>query len=380
MQKIPGSNYGTGGVEYTILDGGINYTIHVFTTNGTLNITSQIENASVLVIAGGGSGSAGECAVSSYGGAGGAGGYRYFENYTIPEGNYSVTVGLGGARGPTIPCGYYSNKGQNSVFWNITSTGGGGGEYQSCGWSGCADGGSGGGQQGTGPAPYTQPGAGTLGQGWNGGNGSAGNQAGGGGGAGGNGSTCTRGNGINNSINGSVVLYAQGGYGCNGGVVDGINGTGGGGGQGSGSIWEGGAGGSGIVIVRYVTTPSTHPSLNCTFSSNVTKISFKPFFGVNNTASLVYPVNQTDPGGVLTCTNNGTASGTVQAKLNDTYDFVDEVASCDYFSTQAVLLNSSLKDICSITVNSTKNISLYRNYTNKTGMVVKNVAVNISVR
>ena len=76
-----------------------------------------------LVVAGGGSGLGGD----NFGGGGGAGGVRTASNYEIATGKtYTVTVGGGGA-GVTNGGGAAGNAGQNSIFGNITATGGAGG-------------------------------------------------------------------------------------------------------------------------------------------------------------------------------------------------------------------------------------------------------------
>ena len=211
-----------------------------------------------LVIAGGGGGGVG---------GGGAGGYRNSTGtetsgrnsatetpLTVVEGTtYTVTVGAGGAA--TVVAGN-PTLGSNSVFGSITSLGGGGGAFidPSLG----ADGGSGGG--------------GTTAQGFGGGNGGAvANAAGGGGGAGAAGVNASNtaggagGNGLSSSITGSAVTRA-GGSGGGGSSFDGAGGTGGGqagdsniagtintgaGGPGAYNNTQQ-AGGSGIVIVRYL--------------------------------------------------------------------------------------------------------------------------------
>jgi len=229
-----------------------------------------------LVVAGGG-GSQGD-----RGGAGGAGGLRSTVTATggggsletaltvSPSTNYTVTVGAG-ATGRA--------NGSNSVFSTITSTGGGsGGNYVSS-TNAPGNGGCGGG--GAGVSGPVSGGTGTANQGYAGGQGND-VAAGGGGGAGavgGNGTGTSGGtgglggNGVAVSITGSSVTYAGGGggYGTNGSA----GGTGGGG-QGStpsiglnatnGTANTGGGGGgthntsattnggSGIVILRWLTS------------------------------------------------------------------------------------------------------------------------------
>ncbi len=245
------------------------------------NIVSNINQAivSYLVVAGGAGGG------WAYGGGGGAGGYKTNYGGTALNlnlaTNYTATIGAGGAA--RTSSGAIGGNGSNSVFSTITSTGGGGG-----GSDGTINGGSGG-SGGGGSYVAGAAGAGTPGQGNNGGSGSpnvsSGNaSAGGGGGAGSAGDNAVDKNaggnggaGLSNSITGSAVNYAGGGGGgCglnssgspgSGGIGGGGSGgknytggnatanTGGGAGGGGGSLYyNSGAGGSGIVILRYPNT------------------------------------------------------------------------------------------------------------------------------
>jgi hypothetical protein len=252
------------------MDGGINYTIHTFTTNGTFNVTGEI-NATVLVVGGGGGtgGCGSNCAGNA--GGGGAGGIIYNTTYNA-TGNVIVIVGSGGAQ---------DAAGQNSSFGTLNARGGGdGGQY--CNGAGTAGGSGGGGGQESGGA-----GAGTANQGNNGGAAwTTSHSGGGGGGANGTGGTANAlgggigGAGANYSITGVSTCYAGGGAGsthnsitnisiggCGGGNgqgklpngtaiagTSGTNGTGGGGGA-RGESKTGGIGGNGIVIIRYQTPP-----------------------------------------------------------------------------------------------------------------------------
>lgn len=217
-----------------------------------------------LVVAGGGGsgGASGDGVTGSAGG--GAGGLRTSSGTTGGGGttqepitmvlgtNYTVTIGAGGSLGTA---GNNGTNGNNSVFATVTSTGGGKGRKADDSVN--ADGGSGGGASGSGGAAA---GNGTANEGFAGGTKNdvaAGSFAGGGGGgAGGAGSGRTRGVGVSNSLSGSAVTYAEGGYGqgtsnnINAGVAgtanrgNGANGASNGGNQGA-------AGGSGIVILTY---------------------------------------------------------------------------------------------------------------------------------
>ncbi len=256
-----GSSATGGAITYS---GG--YTIHTFTSSGTLLVSSG-GTIEYLVVAGGGGG--GSDNGSTGGGGGGAGGVLTGST-SVTSGNKTVTVGQGGTATYTGQGG----SGGNSVFDSLTATGGGGGGMKAIGSSG----GSGGGGGGT-----SAGGSGTSGQGNNGG--SAVSPSGGGGGgageAGANG-TATYGGaggiGIQSSISGEATYYGGGGAGAspyarqtpslggqggggNGGYASqnataGATNTGGGGGGATYQSYSA-AGGSGIVIVRYL---NAHPT------------------------------------------------------------------------------------------------------------------------
>ena len=265
-----------------------NYKIHTFNSDTNFVVT-QAGNAegggdkvSYIVVAGGGGSG------RYYGGGGGAGGYREGKcssdpytasplaatpcsGLTITAQTYPITVGGGGATGCGSAPYTAGANGANSVFSTITSAGGGGGagglsvhdpakaggsggggHYPSPAYSGSETGGAG----NTPPVapPQGNPGTTTPAPAW----------AGGGGGATSTGPIRVGGAGATSSINASPVGRAGGGSGgpCSGtgspqpgaaGSSDGggnynTNGTantGGGGGS------DGGAGGSGVVIIRY---------------------------------------------------------------------------------------------------------------------------------
>ena len=265
-----------------------------------------------LVIGGGGAGGAHGGDGATTGGGGGAGGYRESSGassgcYTVsprgacvpgllvPATTYPITVGGGGTSnfpGHSSP----SSQGSNSVFSTITSAGGGGGDGAKLSCEGGANkgkGGSGGGGSAGIPTGYAGDSGNTPPvsppQGTDGGDGHAPKQGGGGGGAinagsPGNPPTAVPGNtgrggggiGATSSISGTPVQRAGGGGGANtdvpanGGAGGGGNGppsssggigsagtanTGGGGGGGPhgypSPTSNGGAGGKGLVIIRY---------------------------------------------------------------------------------------------------------------------------------
>jgi hypothetical protein len=255
------------------------YTIHTFTGSATFtpSFTGPVE---VLVVAGGGSGGG-----WYYAGGGGAGGVIYASSFGVSQGTgITVTIGAGGAQqtGNSQP----GNDGSASSFGGLSAIGGGGGGGGYPTGPAGRDGGSGG---GGGRGNSYSGGSGTPGQGNNGGNYNG--WAGGGGGAGEAGTTGVNnsnpgngGDGLPYSITGFSTYYGGGGAGAvdanidmpetvipQGGLGGGGNGatyinlntaagvgvtnTGGGGGGGchAGANPTGAAGGSGIVIVRYLT-------------------------------------------------------------------------------------------------------------------------------
>ena len=272
------------------------YKIHTFTGPGTFTVSCAgnacgSNTVSYVVVAGAGGG--GGSALGYYsGGGGGAGGFREGRtttcSYTVsplnaPAGlpvsatGYPITVGGGGSGGggscgPNPPsCRSPGNPGSNSVFSTITSArGGAGGESgANPGQSpngGCA-GGSGGGGGGYNSNPDGGLGAGNSPpvsppQGQPGGAGSI--PGGGQGGAGGGATTAgagpshnaAGGAGATTCISASPVTYGVGGNSgadCNSLADAGADNTGNGGqgGNNFGPNAGGGAGGSGIVIIRY---------------------------------------------------------------------------------------------------------------------------------
>jgi len=263
---ITASLYPTGGTVTTITDGGRQYRVHTFTEVGTDTFTTYFSlNVEVLVVAGGGGGGWGN--TNEGGGGGGAGGLLY-GSMALSPGYYPVTVGAGGSA--PVNSGDPGGNGGNSSFGSAVAIGGGGG-------GGCSDqngknGGSGGGGQGCvtnhpgGSATQGNSG-GLTGYGNPGGDGIWVNNSpgygngGGGGGAGGAGASGNSraagtygggGAGRTYSISGSPVTYAAGGNGGPGrSSSPGISAAPNTGNGGTGGNTSGGAGGSGIVIVRY---------------------------------------------------------------------------------------------------------------------------------
>ena len=274
----------TGGIITT--DG--DYKVHTFLTSPanfdipslTAVLNSQIE---YLVVAGGGGGG------SSQGAGGGAGGYR--TNYggtamPVTAVTYAITVGAGGAGGVTISTG--SDGGNSSIvhasITDIISTGGGGGgKDNTVGRPGGSGGGGGWAKAGGAGNVGGNGGSPSIPEGYAGGTGVSGSTwpTGGGGGSSAVGQTPANGSaadgvggaGTANSITGSSVTYAAGGGSCAGTAGTGSaaghssagagknsspgnnglanRGGGGGGVSPSASGTVAGAGGSGVVIIRY---------------------------------------------------------------------------------------------------------------------------------
>jgi hypothetical protein len=264
-------SYFTGGVEST--DGP--YTVHTFAESGTLTFVDVDGPVSceVLVVAGGGGGSSG----------GGGGGGVLTSSALNVGATQVITVGGGGAAGSGRETGSNGSNGGASSIGSLVSAvgGGGGGRAEAPGVAG----GSGGGGGAHSTNASNLGGAGTAGQGFAGGRNAFTPSpfvAGGGGGAGAVGSDGASssvagagGAGVASSISGTSVTYgggggggtySTGGTGGAGGTGGGVPGTSGvsnggtapanrgaGGGGGGGGVGHlGTAGGSGIVIVRYI--------------------------------------------------------------------------------------------------------------------------------
>jgi hypothetical protein len=280
MTSSPGGITATGTtspITVTGLTGGTPYTFTCTASNPLGSSGASAASNSVtpsspftltyLALAGGGAGGG-----QNNGGGGGAGGYLESTTSIGKATNYTVTVGAGGAASSTQAA---QNNGNNSVFGSITAIGGGGGGGQGASGNngGCGGGGA-----------YAGIAGGTGSQGGNGGVGANDPSAyggGGGGGAapanGGNGTSSNGGaggSGRASSITGSSVTRGGGGGGgsnvggAGGGSGGGGNGAypqatnggtnlGGGGGGCQSSLTTSGAGGSGIVILRWPTATAT---------------------------------------------------------------------------------------------------------------------------
>jgi len=270
------------------------YKVHTFTGSGTF-VANAPYSVEVLVIAGGAGGGQGY-----YGGGGGAGGYRSNVSGQVSGGgasaegvcnvglgNNTITVGGGGSGGPANSDANSGNSGGNSVVSTVTSLGGGGGGGALSSSGGNIRNGSSGGSGGGARNGNHTGGAGTSGQGYNGGNSNSdwpyfGSGGGGASAVGGYAGYGYGGAGASSNINGTATIRGGGGggsgYGAdggggatgtitNGGAGGGGNGekgaagssrggngtvnTGGGGAGSPYNAQQGGNGGSGIVIIRY---------------------------------------------------------------------------------------------------------------------------------
>lgn len=247
---------------------------------GALSVPITGVDVEFLVLAGGG-GSISTIGATYYRGGGGAGGLRTSTGSTYSGGSsvlenainldldqpYTITVGAGGAAATGI---FTNNQGNGSdtTFASITSIGGGGANYSSSTPGGCGSGSGYGGTVG---------GAGTAGQGFSGGGNTSGTGTAGSGGGGtasigignsgmygGNG-----GDGTNNNITLSFSYYGAGGGGMRGGSTpngpgaDGTGWTTSRAQTGHGGAYQAGAGGSGVIILKWLAT------YTATFSAGV---------------------------------------------------------------------------------------------------------------
>ena len=286
----------TGGTVTDIEQDGKKFRVHTFTSSGTFEVTRG-GNVDVLVVGGGGAGGVGRDSSSAHGGGGGgAGGLVFEQAKTLSTEAYNIVVGNGGIFSERYNSPAASeNDGEDSIFDDITAIGGGAGATRTDGLG--REGGSGGGatcceEIGASALQPNSPSGGFGNKGGDSSTGASNVVEAGGGGAGEPGGDALA---LGGSYDGGDGLYfgefftnnflqdgffaGGGGPGCSanleieppGGIGGGGNGgqfanprteghsgtpnTGGGGGGGpsntSGGNFPSGAGGSGIVIVRY---------------------------------------------------------------------------------------------------------------------------------
>jgi len=275
-------NVGLGGNITSYIDSGTTYMVHTFLSSGAFIVQEGLTVDYLIVAGGGGSGQ------SHTGGAGGgAGGLLTATGLAVTAQSYTIVVGAGGVAKPGTASSTYDSQGNDgnpSSALTLSATGGGGGGAWSHGGAGRSGGSGGGAESG---ATVGSGIAGPPRQGYNGGAGASTPAYGGGGGGGagaygGNGATTAGGNGgvgLANYIRdgntsgttAGIHIFAGGGGGGtytashptgSGGAgggggngttvgVSGLANTGGGGGGNRSVVYAGGAGGSGIVIIRY---------------------------------------------------------------------------------------------------------------------------------
>jgi len=354
------------------------YTIVVFKTVGscTWSTPGGTNVFRGLIVAGGGGGG------SHMGGGGGGGGYVEFESLTVTNDVLTITVGDGGAGGVNSS-GPAGTSGGNSTLTgsniNLVSRGGAGGaSVYSGGYPAQSNGGSGGGAAGyfaytsinsvgtqtsqsqtpslasilgsqfggdgsvAGTTWYPGGGGGAGGNGANSpGNGGAGRLnsilgvdyywAGGGGGSGWSGPAGTGGIGGGGGGGYNTGTGSAGGSGYNSGAtgtyIGGAGGanTGGGGGAGTYSNYAGAKGGSGIVVLRYLTfasptsftssaapyTKTTSPiTFSLTFSQSVDSVTASDFSNAGTATGCAFSVDASS-GTSFTLTATGCSEGTL---------------------------------------------------------------------
>jgi hypothetical protein len=230
----------TGGTE--TIDG--DYKVHTFTGSGNF-IVSAGGNIEILIVAGGGGG-------GFYAAGGGAGGGIYHNNaYSVTPQTYSVVVGAGGARVGPGASRITGGQGGTSSFGGLSVDGGLGGQGSPSAQSGPGGVGANGGANGgaAGIDDVTSP----SGDGHPGGDGTSYGISGTaykyGAGGGGSAKPVVGAGGLDGG--GAGAKYAVDAYGGSGAV----NSGGGGGGAWHDQI--SGAGGSGIVIIRYLENQNT---------------------------------------------------------------------------------------------------------------------------
>ncbi|MFA5130078.1 MAG: hypothetical protein WC477_04135 [Patescibacteria group bacterium] len=318
---------GAGAVSVTSTGGTITsndtYWIHTFTTSSSF-VPSGDVSVDALVVGGGGAGGADPNNWWA-GGGGGGGAVKELTSQSLAAQEYPVVVGDGGT--PSNTEAGTSGSGEDSTFNGTTAGGGGGGGNTQAGVGGNgSNGGSGGGGAVSDGAGGTSSGGGYAGYVGSHNSGSTGNGLGGGGGGAGAAATDKNGaDGISSDYSGGTVYYGGGGGGAgesvdpgytggtggNGGggtgssftpYLQATSGTantgGGGGGNGNDTIGKGAAGGSGVVIIRYLKSASVPlPNINA-FSVGSD--------GNVYVSSTAYIGTDVKVNGVSVCLQNGT--------------------------------------------------------------------------
>lgn len=307
--------------------------------SGTIDwkVPSNLKRIRILLVGGGGGGGGSYDTTGS--GGGGAGQALLINSRGVmPNFDYRISIGPGGAGGfhiaRTNSLDAIGLSGGNTSISFAGSTlhtafAGGGGSSSRANASGAST------RVGGVAATLSSGGlgGGTAGGGYSGGGGGGSSGAGANGSMGSPGAAVAGGAGTSLDISGSTVSYGVGGA---GGVQDGssnINGatgaanTGNGGGGASvssGTFRNGGAGGSGVVIIRYSTTPPVFSNLSITgnpttafirqsnaISATVDVPSFMTFFaGKSRIAGCIsVPTSGSSTNNVATCSWKPTVKG-----------------------------------------------------------------------
>ena len=290
------------GADVSEVDGEKVFVFSDTATPGTLTL-ERAAKVHVLLVGGGGAGANPGAATGVQGSAGGGGAGGFIENtgFILQPGTYTINVGAGGVAAAATTQAAGGNGDPSSIVLGsaeiLKALGGGGGGIRGAGNAG---GSGGGGSKVSNTAGAGSGGAGTGGQGNDGGLGSANGAGAGGGGAGSAGYPADTqnvgangGDGKASSITGMEKYYAAGGGGGTrahtstasaGGVggstiggngaygtqasktpaTAGKDGTGSGGGGGCYNL-AGGAGGSGIVIIRVKALMPDKPPASVSF-------------------------------------------------------------------------------------------------------------------
>jgi len=242
--------------------------IYDYTVDTTFKVMSGSGTANILLVGGGAGGGTGSYGLGAQPrGAGGGGGGVIETTASLAVGSYSISVAAMSAKeGNGLNSVAFGNTAYGGIAPTTQTGGASGGPQSRAGGSGNTYSGGGGG--GAGAVGTNAPG------GWDGGNG---------------------GNGVQSSITGTPTYYAGGGGGgaaYSGGVAglggggrgnfsyggnigeDGSINLGGGGGGGYGLADTGSRGGSGVVIVRYLTSALTATGGTITYDGSYTVHTF----------------------------------------------------------------------------------------------------------
>ncbi len=297
-------------------------------------VPDAITAASVLLVGGGGGGAGSfTTRIGDAAGAGGAGGVYSARNVPLePKSYVTLKVGAGGAAGvpSDVRANARGNKGATTTFDALSAGGGGAGGYFDAsnqdGLAGTAGGAGGGasnyweagiaGDPGTSSSATVNgkvfPQSATAGAGaiWNG---SAGHT---GGGAGGAGTPTARGPGVASAITGETVTYGVGGgaFGISGWSFNQQTSFGNGGDANYNNSTGGGQGGSGLIVIRYITrlkptfTQPTNTTINVgmteTFTLNIAQDSAT----VGLTRSFRWESTTAGSGGTFSTIKSGTGA------------------------------------------------------------------------